>query len=269
MMRLVLICSTLILVIACMASAPYSASVGSNPPGIDKAANPEVKALIRKVWERIDTSPKTVYVQMKGTALGHEITAESWLGDGNIVAKSIVESTGVVTVIGDIDNTPFKSVNGKQVTMTLEEQVKQMALAHPHEMMRLLFENATRITGGHGHIMHEKTDGLALHGFPHGTVHIQFYEDGTLASMWGHRESGMIHATMFGDYKEFEGHKVPGRVAKWVIMLRPNGGWSAKDPGSHRLSLLTLVTAKVNEPIPPRIFTLSTWEPEKESKPGT
>lgn len=269
MLRLFMNISIITLVLACIGATPHSAGVGPNPPGIDKADSPEVKELIRKVWSRIDKSPKTVYLQMKGTTLGHEMMGETWLGDGNIVAKTTIESTGVVTVLGDIDNTTFKTVNGKQVTMTLEERVKQMAAAHPHEMMRLLFENATRITGGHGHIMHEKTDGLALHGFPHGTVHIQFYEDGTIASMWVHRESGMIHATMFGDYKEFEGHKVPGRVAKWVIMLRPDGGWSATDPGSHRLSLMTIVTAKVNEPIPPRIFTLSTWEPEKESKPGT
>lgn len=269
MLRLFMNISIITLVLACIGATPHSAGVGPNPPGIDKADSPEVKELIRKVWARIDKSPKTVYLQLKGTALGHEMTAETWLGDGNIVAKTTVESTGMVTVLGDIDNTTFKAVNGKPVTMTLKERVKQLAAAHPHEMMRLLFETTTKITHGHGHILHEKTTDLILHGLPHGNVILQFYEDGTIAAMVSDIGHGIMHATIFGDYKEFQGHKVPGRIAEWVISPRAEGGWSSRDRGSHRLSLLTLVTAKVNEPIPPRIFNLSTWEPKKESKPGT
>jgi hypothetical protein len=269
MLRLFMNISIITLVLACFGATSHSAGVGSNPPGIDKADSPEVKELIRKVWSRIDKSPKTAYIQLKGTSLGHEMTEETWLGDGNIVAKSTIESTGVVTVLGDIDNTTFKTVNGKPATMTLKERVKQTIAAHPRETMRLLFETATRITHGHGHMFHEKTTDLILHGLPHGNVILQFYEDGTIATMASDLGHGIMHATVFGDYKEFQGHKVPGRIVQWVVSPRPGGGWSTTDPGSHRLSLMALVTAKVNEPIPPRIFKLSTWEPEKESKPGT
>ena len=45
--------------------------------------------------------------------------------------------------------------------------------------------------------------------------------------------------------------------------------WSADAPGSHRLSVMTLVSAEVNKPIPPRIFKLSTWDPKKKPKSGT
>lgn len=269
MIRLFMKLSMITVVLACVGATAQSAGVAPNPPGLDKADSPEVRELIRKVWARIDKFPKTVYLQLKGTALGHEMTAETWRGDGNIVAKTTVESTGVVTVLGDIDNTTFKAVNGKPVTMTLKERVKQLAAADPKEMLRLLFETTTRITHGHGHVMHGKTTDLILHGLPHGSVHMQFYEDGTLASMGVPLEHGMMHTTMFGDYKELEGHKVPGRIAEWVIAPRAEGGWSADAPGSHRLSVMTLVSAEVNKPIPPRIFKLSTWDPKKKPKSGT
>ena len=256
------------LVLASIGAAAQSAGVVPDPPGFDKADSPEAKEMIKKLWAQIDKAPKTVHLQMKGTALDHEMTGETWLGDGSIVTKVTVESTGMVTVLGDIDSTTFKAVNGKPVTMTLKERIKQMALAHPHETMRMLFEKTTKITVGHGHIMHEKTTDLILHGFPHGNILMQFYEDTTLAAMVVHLDHGMMHATIYGDYKDFEGHKVPGRVAEWVIAPRAEGGWSTHDPGSHCLSVMNLVTAEVNSPIPPRIFNLSTWEPKKESKPS-
>tara|TARA_Y100001933_G_scaffold214020_2_gene219934 strand:- start:57 stop:824 length:768 start_codon:yes stop_codon:yes gene_type:complete len=227
-------------------------------PGLSQTTDPEARQILQRSWAMQQNAPSTVQLRMHGTSLGHAVRSECWIGGGNIVTK-VVLADGDVMVEGDIDDTAFKIRNGKPVVMSATQKMEQYLRAHPHMAVNMMLNQADGITVAHGKSYGRKVSGLVLHGLPHGNVVLNYYDDGTLASQLEPMAGHMGKAVFFGNYKEIDGHPVPGRVDTWIVHIASDGSWSTHADSSRHLSRLELVDATLNQPIPAEIFTKSHW----------